>query len=196
MCSSRRGVYGIATHSSGTDYGVAGVSYSTSGNGVYGEATANSGTNYGVYGESSSTDGYDFYAGGAGVNYGSTSSIRWKSNIEAIEEPLEKISRLRGVYFDWDAEHGGHHDVGMIAEEVGAVLPEIVNYEENGVDAHGMDYSKLTPLLVEAMKQIRAEKDTQLAQRDAELAELKERLSRLEAALCHPVKRAGQVPVP
>jgi len=45
----------------------------------------------------------------------------------------------------------------MIAEEVGAVLPEIVQYEENGVDAMGMDYSKLTPLLVEAVKALKAE---------------------------------------
>lgn len=56
------------------------------------------------------------------------------------------------MYFDWDEEHGGHHDVGMIAEEVGKVLPEIVVYEENGIDADGMDYSKLTPLLVEVAK--------------------------------------------
>ena len=56
------------------------------------------------------------------------------------------------MYFTWDEEHGGQHDVGMIAEEVGKVLPEIVVYEENGIDADGMDYSKLTPLLVEAVK--------------------------------------------
>jgi len=63
------------------------------------------------------------------------------------------------VYFDWDNEHGGQHDIGMIAEEVGAVMPEIVNYEENGVDAIGMDYSKMTPLLVEAVNALRAEKN-------------------------------------
>lgn len=62
---------------------------------------------------------------------------------------LDKLSRLRGAYYTWDKEHGGHHDVGMIAEEVGKVLPEIVSYEENGLDAIGMDYSKATPLLVE-----------------------------------------------
>ena len=50
-------------------------------------------------------------------------------------------------------------DVGMIAEEVGKVLPEIVSYEENGIDATGMDYSKMTPLLVEAVNTLRAEND-------------------------------------
>ena len=56
----------------------------------------------------------------------------------------------------------------MIAEEVGKVLPEIVNYEENGTDAIGMDYSKLTPLLVEAVNALRAEKDTEIASLRAE----------------------------
>ena len=40
----------------------------------------------------------------------------------------------------------------MIAEEVGRVLPGIVVYEANGIDANGMDYSRLTPLLVEVAK--------------------------------------------
>ena len=61
--------------------------------------------------------------------------------------------QLRGVYFDWNEDYGGAHGIGMIAEEVGKVIPEIVVYEENGVDASGMDYSKLTPLLIEVSKE-------------------------------------------
>ncbi len=57
----------------------------------------------------------------------------------------------------------------MIAEEVGKVLPEIVVYEANGVDANGMDYSKITPLLLEAIK---------AQQKEIEL--LKARLEKLE----------------
>jgi hypothetical protein len=171
--------------------GVLDLSAGMSGRGVYGWTFAGSGTNYGVYGRSDSTSGFDFYASGAGTNYGAASSIRWKSNIAPIDAPLDKLARLRGVYFDWDAEHGGHHDVGMIAEEVGKVLPEIVNYEENGIDAIGMDYSKMTPLLVEAVKALHAEVDrlqigheAQLrelrTERDARLAEKERRISVLE----------------
>ncbi len=80
----------------------------------------------------------------------------------------------------------------MIAEEVGKVLPEIVSYEANGVDASGMDYSKMTPLLVEAVNALRAEKDAEIdalrAEKDAENRslqdqnqELTHRLERLEA---------------
>ena len=65
----------------------------------------------------------------------------------------------------------------MIAEEVGAVLPEIVNYEENGIDANGMDYSKLTPLLVEAIKELNGE----VQYKDSQIMELQARLTALEA---------------
>jgi hypothetical protein len=73
------------------------------------------------------------------------------------------ISQIRGIYFDWDAEHGGQHDIGMMGEEVGKVLPEIVAYEADRKFVTGMDYGKLTPLLVEAVKALRAEKDAQIA---------------------------------
>ena len=78
--------------------------------------------------------------------------------------------------YTWDAEHGGHHDVGFIAEEVGAVLPEVVVYEANGVDAHGMDYTKVTPLVVEAVNALRHEKDAEIAALQGELESLREEL--------------------
>ena len=159
------GVYGEASHSYG-GYGVYGKAGGTYSIGVYGEAM---GSGYGVCGWGNA---YDFFAAGPGINYGASSSIRWKSDIRAIDEPLQKVLRLRGVYFNWDAEHGGGHDVGMIAEEVGEVLPEIVQYEENGIDASGMDYSKLTPLLVEAVKELKGENDR-----------LKERVEALERTI-------------
>ncbi len=131
------------------------------GHGVYGRANGTNGI--GVSGYSSGTNGtgvrgngdkYDFYASGGGENYASSSSKRWKRNIIEIDNPLEKLAEIRGVYFNWDQEHGGKHDIGCIAEEVGKVLPEIVVYEENGIDADGMDYTKLAPLLIEAVKEL------------------------------------------
>ena len=143
----------------------------TYGFGVHGVATSSNGT--GVY---ASGGLFDFYAAGSGTDYGTASSIRWKSDIREIDEPLEKVMNMRGVYFNWDAEHGGGHDVGMVAEEVGKVLPEIVEYEENGIDATGMDYSKLTPLLVEAVKALK----TELDQLQKENTDLRNRLESLE----------------
>lgn len=146
------GTYGVGVWGSANRIGVEGRTNSETGRGVFGYAGANSGINYGVYGKSDSPAGYDFYAGGSGIDYGVASSIRWKKNINPISDPLQKLKNLRGIYFIWDENHGGQHDIGMIAEEVGAVLPEIVVYEENGIDANGMDYSKLTPFLIEVVK--------------------------------------------
>ena len=67
----------------------------------------------------------------------------------------------------------------MIAEEVGAVLPEIVAYETNGMDAVGMDYSRLAPLLVEAVKAL----EQRVAEKDATIAGLEKRLEKLERVL-------------
>jgi len=170
------GVFGMHPYTGGTFHARAGEG----GTGVWGDSNGTKGS--GVHGHAHGTDGrgvegwgrgYDFYAAGPGTNYGAASSVRWKSDIRSIDEPLDKLMKLRGVYFNWDAEHGGHHDTGMIAEEVGEVLPEIVEYEEDGKYTSGMDYSKLTPLLVEAVKELKAEKDL-------EIAELKGRLSQVE----------------
>jgi hypothetical protein len=68
-----RGVYGIASATSGVTYGVYGISDSTSGTGVYGAATATSGFTYGVYGQSASTSGtgvYGFTGATSGFTYG------------------------------------------------------------------------------------------------------------------------------
>jgi hypothetical protein len=159
------GVYGYATNGQ-SNYGVYGMGgetgvYGTGNNeGVFGNSSLGKGVSgysasgYGVYGWGDAATSYDFYAAGPGINYGSASSIRWKKNIKPIDDALNKTLNLRGVYFDWDEAHGGGHDIGMIGEEVGKVLPEIVVYEKDGSGyTSGMDYSKLTPLLVEAIKE-------------------------------------------
>ncbi|MDQ7063256.1 MAG: tail fiber domain-containing protein [candidate division KSB1 bacterium] len=82
------------------------------------------------------------------------SSRRWKTNIETIENPLHTVQQLRGVTYDWKAS--GKHDIGLIAEEVGAVIPEVVTYEENGIDAKSVDYARLVVVLIEAVKELSA----------------------------------------
>lgn len=82
------------------------------------------------------------------------SSRRWKTNIEPIGGALEKVMQLRGVSYDWT--ESGKHDIGLIAEEVGAVVPEVVAYEENGVDARSVDYPRLVALLIQAVKEQQA----------------------------------------
>ncbi len=79
------------------------------------------------------------------------SSRRWKKNISPLKDALEKVQRLQGVEYDW--KQNDQHDIGLIAEEVGKVIPEVVAYEENGIDAKSVDYARLTALLIEGMKE-------------------------------------------
>jgi len=82
------------------------------------------------------------------------SSRRWKTNIQTLHDALAKIEQLRGVSYDLKAN--GQHEVGVIAEEVGAVVPEVVTWEKNGKDAQSVDYGRLTALLIEATKEQQA----------------------------------------
>lgn len=105
------------------------------------------------------------------------SSRRWKSDIKPLEGALDKVERLRGVSFDWRED--GKHDIGLIAEEVGEVVPEVVAYEENGSDAKSVDYARLVPLLVESIK----EQQEVIRGQNAALTELNARMAKFEAAL-------------
>ena len=105
------------------------------------------------------------------------SSRRWKTGIKPIEGALDKVEQLRGVSFEW--RENGKHDIGLIAEEVGKVVPEVVAYEENGSDAKSVDYARLVPLLVESIK----EQQRVIRKQDAALAELSARMANFEAAL-------------
>ena len=84
------------------------------------------------------------------------------------------------MYFDWDEKHGDRHDVGFIAEEIGEVLPEIVVYEANGIDATGMDYSKLAPLLVEAANAMRREYQQKFEEQERQINSLRQKINELE----------------
>lgn len=78
------------------------------------------------------------------------SSRRWKTNIRPVVDALDLVRRLRGVTFEWTED--GRPDIGLIAEEVGEVVPEVVAYEANGVDARSVDYARLVAVLIEAVK--------------------------------------------
>jgi len=151
------GVYGV-----GGTRGVWGYTGSVGGSGVYGSANSGTGVygNGGTFGVEGNGGTADFYANHAGSGtaaggaaYASASSIRWKENITTIPDALGKVMALNGVYFDWKKDYGGQHDVGLIAEDVRKVLPEVVIADKDapGYDV-GLDYSRLTPLLIEAIK--------------------------------------------
>jgi|TARA_R110000824_G_scaffold234462_10_gene423021 hypothetical protein len=83
--------------------------------------------------------------------YVTYSSQRYKGEIKNIPDPINLLNKLNGVTYEWNDSK--RTDIGFIAEDVGKVIPCIVDYEENGVDAIAMDYSRINAVLVEAVKE-------------------------------------------
>jgi hypothetical protein len=165
LSNEKYGLYSIVQGEISTTNYHYGLRVTTSGGGslstnygIYAKALdGGSGKMVGVYSEATDKD-YDAYNG----TYHSISSKRWKEDVITIANALDKTLALRGVAFDWDESHGGKHTLGFIAEEVGEVLPEIVSYEQGGSKhARSMDYSKVSAVLVEAIKEQRAMLQTQ-----------------------------------
>ena len=80
-----------------------------------------------------------------------SSDERLKDNVELIQQPIDKIKQIKGVSFDWNdkSEHTGH-DIGVIAQDIEKILPEIVATRDNGFKA--VRYEKIVALLIEAVK--------------------------------------------
>jgi spore maturation protein SpmB len=89
----------------------------------------------------------------------SSSDRRFKENITPIENALDKINQIGGYEFDWKeenkTEHGYEgHDLGVIAQEIEAIAPELVQTRENGYKA--VKYDKLVSVLIQAVKELSA----------------------------------------
>ena len=142
--------------------------------------------NVGV-GTSTPTATFEIMAGGTTLAdaWTTRSSARFKTNVQTIPSALGKVLGLRGVSFDW--KDSGKRSVGFIAEEVGRVVPEAVEYEENGREARGLDYSKLTPVLVEAVREQQRQIE-ELRRRNAQLAR---EVRALKASPAHHSGRAA-----
>lgn len=97
-----------------------------------------------------------------------SSDLRLKNNINIIQSALDKIEKINGVEFDWNndyiEQYGGEdgyfvrkHDVGVIAQELEEVLPEVVATREDGYKA--VRYEKIVPLLIQAIKELKKQID-------------------------------------
>ena len=95
-----------------------------------------------------------------------TSDARLKNNVEKIKAPIAKIMGISGYTFDWKEEDvdewdyigSNMKDTGILAQEVEQLgLPDVVKTRSNGVKA--VRYQKLIPLLIEAIKELKADID-------------------------------------
>jgi hypothetical protein len=93
-------------------------------------------------------------AGAATFNNNVTafSDERLKDNIETLEDGLDKVEQLRGVTYTRD----DREEIGVIAQEVEKILPEIVLTADDEMGTKSVDYSRITAVLIEAVKELSA----------------------------------------
>jgi trimeric autotransporter adhesin len=102
------------------------------------------------------------------------SDERLKKNIEPLQGSLDKVVSLKGVSYEWrtdaneDRGFGKGREIGLVAQEVEAVIPELVHTDGKGYKS--LSYDKLVPVLVEAIKELQKKND-----------KLEQRLRALEA---------------
>lgn len=120
-----------------------------------------------------------------------SSSLRYKENIFRFGRGLDLIRRLDPITFNWKGN--GALDLGLGAEDVAAVDPLLVNYNEKG-EVEGVKYDRIGVVLVNAVK----EQQEQIASQTAEIDQLKQRLelqrreiAELRALVCSVTPNAG-----
>jgi hypothetical protein len=82
------------------------------------------------------------------------SSIRYKENVETINNGLDKVLQMRGVTYD--KKDSGVKEIGVIAEEIYEVLPEVILKNEEG-EVDSVSYGRITAVLIEAIKDLKKE---------------------------------------
>jgi len=137
--------------------------------------TTGSNSNVNSFGVGTSASGVAGELRAAGQISAYYSDRRLKMNIEEIDNALQKIENIRGVYYNQNdvAERLGYQDysrqVGVIAQEIQKILPEAIkpapfDLDTNGVSKSGenyltVQYEKIIPLLIECIKELKRRTD-------------------------------------
>lgn len=121
-------------------------------------------------------------------SFPTSSDGRLKTNITQLTNVLEKLDKIRAVSFEWNelykslGRSTGKREIGIIAQEVEAVFPELVT-TWGDKNYRAIDYSRLAGVLIEAVNELKTEKDTQIAALKAENATLQKQFRALEERL-------------
>lgn len=178
------GVYGLGQ---GTGVGGVGGNVGVSGNGTFVGVYGHAAGGYGLYGESDTSYGVygkglfgSFLADGrSGIDLASPTVAQAMADVAPLGSALEITEQFHPVTFRWTAadprEPLGRSDIGLVAEDVAKVLPQIVATDPKTGAVVSMDYSRLTALLIGAVKE--------LDQKNAALAAANEKLQKRLAAL-------------
>jgi len=130
-----------------------------------------------------------------------SSDARFKVNVTQLLHVLEKLQKVRGVSFDSNEAYQslgrstGRKEIGVIAQEVEAVFPELVTrWGDQGYRA--VDYGRLTGVLIEAIKELRAEKEAQIKPLESPIVAQEQQIATLQeqnATLAHRLTALEQV---
>tara|TARA_B110000444_G_C18379321_1_gene384080 strand:- start:46 stop:516 length:471 start_codon:yes stop_codon:yes gene_type:complete len=116
-----------------------------------------------------------------------SSDIRFKNNIVPIKNPLEKLKKINGYTFVWkESEHHPNkgNDLGVIAQEIEKILPEVTSTRQNGYKA--VRYEKLTPFLISCIKEQQTQienQQTQIENQQTQIASLQSQIDELKALI-------------
>lgn len=119
-----------------------------------------------------------------GLYQNSDSSL--KENVNILDNSLEKVTQLRGVCYEWKdkEERGDKLHIGLIAQEVEKVFPEAVSVDNKGNKS--IAYSNLVAPLIEAVKELKSENESQgneITVLKNEIADLKSAIAAIQAAI-------------
>ncbi len=115
------------------------------------------------------------------------SDARLKENVETINGALNLVENMRGVFFTWKSDsvwvRPEGRQVGFIAQEVKQVLPEVVSDTSVDNSYYSVTYSFITPVLAEAIKELKVQKDTEIEALNGELEAKQTELEALQTEL-------------
>jgi hypothetical protein len=114
------------------------------------------------------------------TSFPTSSDARFKKNVRPLTDALHKVTQLRGVAYEWNEFVNSRRDgykldvthIGVVAQEVEEIIPEIVERWElspDCQDARSVDYTRMVPYLIEAIKE-----------QHVQISDLTNRLSQLE----------------
>jgi hypothetical protein len=168
----RAGYFSSST--TGLAFGVQALAQTSGGSTCYGgyfQATGAT-TNYGIYAQATGPGYAGLFSGDVSVSgdvycvaLHESSDERLKTNVKEINGALKKVEQLRGVTFEWNESskdvagiEPGKKQLGVIAQDVEKVLPELVSTDDDGYKS--VDYSKLTAVLIQAVKELHSENES------------------------------------
>lgn len=115
------------------------------------------------------------------------SDVRYKRDITLLKNSLDNVLKMQGVNYFWktkdfpDRKFTDAKQIGFIAQEIEKIYPELVNTNEDGYKS--VDYSKFTPILVEAIKEQQEIIDNLKVENERQKSVSDARIAKLEAAV-------------